>query len=71
MDNFCGDIVSEIELIRSTEEEKGPQISNVRNWQKSRNALAPDGEKGTDAIKRPFHTRRSWAALAGERRRLG
>jgi len=39
-----GDIVTEIELIRSTEEEKGQQIANVLGWQKSRNALAPDGE---------------------------
>jgi methylmalonyl-CoA mutase len=39
-----GDIVTEIELIRSTEEEKSQQIANVLGWQKSRNALAPDGE---------------------------
>ncbi|HEX7801178.1 MAG TPA: methylmalonyl-CoA mutase family protein, partial [Pseudoxanthomonas sp.] len=39
-----GDIVTEIELIRSTEEEKGQQIANVLGWQQSRNALAPDGE---------------------------
>ncbi|KAF1708043.1 methylmalonyl-CoA mutase family protein [Pseudoxanthomonas sacheonensis] len=39
-----GDIVTEIELIRSTEEEKGQQIANVLGWQRSRNALAPDGE---------------------------
>jgi methylmalonyl-CoA mutase len=40
----AGDIVTEIELIRSTEEEKGQQIANVRNWQQSRNVLAPKGE---------------------------
>jgi len=40
----AGDIVTEIELIRSTEEEKGQQIENVRRWQGSRNALAPQGE---------------------------
>ena len=40
----AGDIVTEIELIRSTEEEKGQQIENVRRWQQSRNALAPAGE---------------------------
>ncbi|TLX22207.1 methylmalonyl-CoA mutase family protein [Thermomonas fusca] len=34
-----GDIVTEIELIRSTEEEKGQQIDNVRNYQQLRNAL--------------------------------
>ncbi len=40
----AGDIVTEIELIRSTEEEKGQQIENVRRWQGSRNVLAPSGE---------------------------
>jgi methylmalonyl-CoA mutase len=40
----AGDIVTEIELIRSTEEEKGQQIENVRAYQKNRNALAPAGE---------------------------
>jgi len=40
----AGDIVTEIELICSTEEERGQQIENVRNWQTSRNALVPKGE---------------------------
>jgi methylmalonyl-CoA mutase len=40
----AGDIVTEIELIRSTEEEKGQQIANVRTYQQNRNALAPSGE---------------------------
>ena len=40
----AGEVVTEIELIRSTEEEKGQQIDNVRGWQQSRNALAPVGE---------------------------
>jgi methylmalonyl-CoA mutase len=40
----AGDIVTEIELIRSTEEEKAQQIANVRAWQANRNALAPSGE---------------------------
>ncbi len=40
----AGDIVTEIELIRSTEEEKGQQITNVLAWQNNRNALAPSGE---------------------------
>ncbi|MGQ4659626.1 methylmalonyl-CoA mutase family protein [Lysobacter sp. F6437] len=44
----AGDIVTEIELIRSTEEEKGQQIDNVRNYQQLRNAavlpLPPAGE---------------------------
>ena len=39
-----GDIVTEIELIRSTEEEKGQQIANVLGWQRSRNGFAPVGE---------------------------
>jgi len=41
-----GEIATEIELIRSTEEEKGQQIANVQAFQKARNALAPAG--GTD-----------------------
>ncbi len=40
----AGDIVTEIELIRSTEAEKGQQIANVRAYQQNRNALAPKGE---------------------------
>jgi methylmalonyl-CoA mutase len=40
----AGEVVIEIELIRSTEEEMGQQIENVRGWQQSRNALAPAGE---------------------------
>ncbi|TAH41258.1 MAG: methylmalonyl-CoA mutase, partial [Gammaproteobacteria bacterium] len=39
-----GDIVTEIELIRSTEEEKGQQIDNVRAYQANRNRMAPVGE---------------------------
>jgi isobutyryl-CoA mutase len=35
-----GDIVTEIELIRSTEGEKGQQIDNVANYQRLRNALS-------------------------------
>jgi len=40
----AGDIVTQIELIRSTEGEKAQQIENVRAWQQSRNPLAPKGE---------------------------
>ncbi|WP_058834417.1 methylmalonyl-CoA mutase family protein [Luteimonas abyssi] len=36
-----GEVATEIELIRSTEEEKGQQIANVQAWQAGRNALAP------------------------------
>jgi methylmalonyl-CoA mutase len=39
-----GEVITEIELIRSTEEEKAQQIANVLRWQRSRNAFAPDGE---------------------------
>ncbi|WP_017462221.1 methylmalonyl-CoA mutase family protein [Dyella ginsengisoli] len=39
-----GEIATEIELIRSTEEEKGQQIANVKAWQAARNGLAPRGE---------------------------
>ncbi len=35
-----GDIVTEIELIRSTEGEKGQQIDNVANYQRLRNSLS-------------------------------
>jgi len=42
----AGEVATEIELIRSTEEEKGQQISNVISWQISRNRLAPEGETG-------------------------
>ena len=41
---YAGEIATEIELIRSTEGEKGQQIENVRNWQQARNPLAPSGE---------------------------
>jgi len=37
--NHGGDIVTEIELIRSTEAEKGQQIDNVATYQAARNAL--------------------------------
>ena len=40
----AGEIATEIDLIRSTEEEKAQQISNVALWQASRNRLAPAGE---------------------------
>jgi methylmalonyl-CoA mutase len=38
-----GDIVTEIELIRSTESEKGQQIENVAGYQNGRNAYAAEG----------------------------
>ncbi|CAM5475035.1 methylmalonyl-CoA mutase family protein [Rhodanobacter lindaniclasticus] len=60
-----GEIATEIELIRSTEEEKGQQITNVQAFQKVRNALAPAGETshahGTDSTDglQPVHLERS------------
>ncbi|MDE2023856.1 MAG: methylmalonyl-CoA mutase family protein [Gammaproteobacteria bacterium] len=39
-----GDIVTKIELIRSNEDEKRRQITNVRAFQQARNSLAPSGE---------------------------
>jgi isobutyryl-CoA mutase len=41
----AGDIVTEIELIRSTPEEKGQQIHNVQSFQQARNTHAEDGLK--------------------------
>ncbi len=40
-----GEIATEIELIRSTEEEKGVQIANVERFGEARNALAADSLK--------------------------
>ncbi len=40
----AGEVATKIELIRSTEEEKGQQIANVQAYQKARNAFAPSGE---------------------------
>ena len=41
----AGDIVTKIELIRSTEDEKRQQIENVENYRAARNARAPEGLK--------------------------
>ncbi|UJJ57967.1 methylmalonyl-CoA mutase family protein [Rhodanobacter denitrificans] len=40
-----GEIATEIELIRSTEEEKGQQIANVKRYGEARNALVSDSLK--------------------------
>ncbi|PWK87739.1 methylmalonyl-CoA mutase family protein [Fulvimonas soli] len=40
-----GEVATEIELIRSTEEEKAQQIANVRAFGEARNALAPESLK--------------------------
>ncbi|WP_447936810.1 methylmalonyl-CoA mutase family protein [Thermomonas fusca] len=47
-----GDIVTEIELIRSTEAEKGQQIANVAGYQGNRNSFAADGLKSLQAAAR-------------------
>ncbi|WP_119717919.1 methylmalonyl-CoA mutase family protein [Cognatilysobacter tabacisoli] len=47
-----GDIVTEIELIRSTEGEKGQQIENVAGYKANRNAFAADGLKPLQATAR-------------------
>jgi methylmalonyl-CoA mutase len=46
----AGEVATEIELIRSTEGEKGQQIENVRGWQASRNRLAPEGETAHEHV---------------------
>jgi len=48
----AGEIATEIELIRSTEEEKGAQIANVRLYAEARNALASDSLKVLQATAR-------------------
>jgi isobutyryl-CoA mutase len=40
-----GEIATEIELIRSTEDEKGQQIENVQAFGHARNSLAPESLK--------------------------
>ncbi|MGO1002346.1 methylmalonyl-CoA mutase family protein [Lysobacter sp. CA196] len=47
-----GDIVTEIELIRSTEGEKGQQIDNVLSYQQGRNAYASEGLRSLQASAR-------------------
>jgi methylmalonyl-CoA mutase len=39
----AGEVATQIELIRSTEEEKGQQIANVQAFQRARNRFAPSG----------------------------
>jgi methylmalonyl-CoA mutase len=46
----AGDIVTEIELIRSTEEEKGAQITNVLAYQQNRNDVALRGAGVVGAV---------------------
>ncbi|MCB1605591.1 MAG: methylmalonyl-CoA mutase, partial [Xanthomonadales bacterium] len=43
--DHAGEVATEIELIRSTDSEKGQQIDNVAAFQQQRNRFAPDGLK--------------------------
>jgi methylmalonyl-CoA mutase len=45
-----GDIVTEIELIRSTEGEKGQQIDNVARYQQLRNHIAPPASVAAGSV---------------------
>jgi len=47
-----GDIVTEIELIRSTEGEKGQQIANVQAYQAARNSYSAEGLRGLQSTAR-------------------
>jgi len=47
-----GEVVTEIELIRSTESEKGQQIDNVAGYQGNRNGYAAEGLKALQATAR-------------------
>jgi methylmalonyl-CoA mutase len=47
-----GDIVTEIELIRSTEGEKGQQIANVAGYQGNRNEFSSEGLRGLQTTAR-------------------
>ncbi len=58
-----GEIATTVELIRSTEGEKGQQIANVRNYQEARNALAEQGLSGLQSTAR--ERRNIFAALMG------
>jgi methylmalonyl-CoA mutase len=48
----AGEIATEIELIRSTEGEKGQQIENVKRYGAARNALASDNLKALQTTAR-------------------
>ena len=50
--NVDTDGIGKLELIRSTEAEKGMQIAQVARFQELRNSLAPDGLKPLQAIAR-------------------
>ena len=47
--DHAGEIATDIELIRSTEEEKGAQIANVKTFQQARNLIAVQPERRPQA----------------------
>jgi methylmalonyl-CoA mutase len=67
-----GDIVTEIELIRSTEGEKGQQIDNVQRFQQLRNDLGPaHPERSAESAKsKDGHGLKVLQATARERRKV-
>jgi len=73
----AGEVATEIELIRSTEEEKAQQIENVRGWQANRNRLAPEGETShahvveDETVAGAVHDGRGLAYLQDTARRRG
>jgi methylmalonyl-CoA mutase len=48
----AGEIATTVELIRSTEGEKGQQIANVHDYQRARNDLAANGLRPLQATAR-------------------
>ena len=61
-----GEVATEIELIRSTEEEKGQQIENVRGWQKGRNAVVLSAADASASPPLPSGEGRGEGALRAE-----
>ncbi|TAM57252.1 MAG: methylmalonyl-CoA mutase [Rhodanobacter sp.] len=53
----AGEIATEIELIRSTEEEKGAQIANVKTFQQARNLTTPSPPRGEGRGEGPAEAR--------------
>jgi methylmalonyl-CoA mutase len=68
----CGDIVTEIELTRSTGGEKGQQIDNVQRFQQLRDDLGPaHPERSAESAKsKDGHGLASLQATARERRNV-
>ncbi|RPD83689.1 methylmalonyl-CoA mutase family protein [Luteimonas sp. 100069] len=62
----AGEVATEIELIRSTEEEKGQQIENVRNWQEGRNAVVLSAADASASPPLPTGEGRGEGALSAD-----